>query len=355
MKLMEKLKKAGSIKHADVLSESSFFMAKDIIQTEIPALNIALSGSVSGGMTPGLTIIAGPSRHFKSMFGLLLVKAYLQKYSDAVCLFLDSEFGITPEYIKTMGIDTDRVLHIPIEHIEQLKFDIVKRLDEIERGDRVIIFIDSIGNLASKKEVDDALEEKSAADMTRAKQLKSLFRIMTPHFTTKDIPCVVVNHTYMEQTMYPRAIMSGGTGPMYSANTVFIIGKQQEKDGTEITGYNFIINVEKSRYVKEKSKIPVSVSFDGGISKWSGLLDVALESGHVVKPSNGWYSKVNVETGEIEDKKYRIKDVDSKEFWMSIVTSKSFSDFIKKKYQVAHGSIIKDEDILEEVEEALEE
>jgi RecA/RadA recombinase len=355
MKLMEKLKKAGSIKHADVLSESSFFMAKDIIQTEIPALNIALSGSVSGGMTPGLTIIAGPSRHFKSMFGLLLVKAYLQKYSDAVCLFLDSEFGITPEYIKTMGIDTDRVLHIPIEHIEQLKFDIVKRLDEIERGDRVIIFIDSIGNLASKKEVDDALEEKSAADMTRAKQLKSLFRIMTPHFTTKDIPCVVVNHTYMEQTMYPRAIMSGGTGPMYSANTVFIIGKQQEKDGTELTGYNFIINVEKSRYVKEKSKIPVSVSFDGGISKWSGLLDIALESGHVVKPSNGWYSKVNVETGEIEDKKYRIKDVDTKDFWMSIVTSKSFGDFIKKKYQVAHGSIIKDEEILSEVEEALEE
>jgi hypothetical protein len=38
-------------------------------------------------------------------------------------------------------------------------------------------------------------------------------------------------------------------------DNIFILGHQQEKDGTEIVGYNFIINVEKSRYVKEKSKI----------------------------------------------------------------------------------------------------
>ena len=117
------------------------------------------------------------------------------------------------------------------------------------------------------------------------------------------------------------------------------LGRQQEKEGTEIVGYNFIINVEKSRYVKEKSKIPVSVSFDGGISKWSGLLDIALESGHVVKPTNGWYSKVN-EDGEIEDKKYRIKETDTKEFWLPILKMKSFQEFIQNKYQIAHGEIM---------------
>jgi hypothetical protein len=154
----------------------------------------------------------------------------------------------------------------------------------------------------------------------------------------------------MEQGMFPKAIVSGGTGPYYSADNIFILGRQQEKEGTEIVGYNFIINVEKSRYVKEKSKIPVSVSFDGGISKWSGLLDIALESGHVIKPSNGWYSKVNVDTGEVEDKKYRIKDTDSKEFWMSIITSKSFNDFVVKKYQVGHGDIIRDDEIFEDLE-----
>jgi hypothetical protein len=103
--------------------------------------------------------------------------------------------------------------------------------------------------------------------------------------------------------------------------------------------------VEKSRYVKEKSKIPVSVSFNGGISRWSGLLDIALESGHVIKPSNGWYSKVDKESGEIEEKKWRIKDTDTKEFWMPVLKQASFIEFVKNRYQVAHDAILKDEDI----------
>lgn len=333
--LLLRMKKAGSIKTADTLSDSSFFNVKDVIKTEVPALNIALSGAIDGGLTPGLTIIAGPSRHFKSMFGLMMVKAYMAKYSDAVCLFIDSEFGITPDYIKSVGVDPERVLHIPVEHIEQLKFDLVKRLEEVKRGDKVIVFIDSIGNLASKKEVEDALEGKSAADMTRAKTLKSLFRIITPHFTTKDIPCIVVNHTYMEQSLYPKTIMSGGTGPMYSANQVFIIGKQQEKEGSELTGYNFVINVEKSRFVKEKSKIPIAVRFDGGLSRWSGLMDMALESEAVVKPSNGWYSRKDATTGEIESKKWRLAETETKDFWDDVLSCKSFQHWVKSKYQLS--------------------
>lgn len=347
--LMSRLKASGSIKLANVLGESAFFNKKDMVPTTIPALNIALSGRIDGGLTPGITFLAGPSKHFKSMFGLVMVRAYLDKYPDAICMFVDSEFGITPEYIKSMGIDTNRVLHVPVEHIEQLKFDISKRLEEINRGDRVIVFIDSIGNLASKKEVEDALEGKSAADMTRAKQLKSLFRIITPHFTTKDIPCVVINHTYMEQTMYPKAIMSGGTGPMYSANQVFIIGKQQAKDGTELTGFNFVINIEKSRYVKEKSKIPIEVSFEGGISKWSGLLDLAIASGHVIKPSNGWYSRVDGVTGEIDEKKYRAKDTNSKDFWMPVLRDKTFNEWIEKNFTLAHNDMMQYEDDIDEV------
>lgn len=209
-KLLDKMRKAGTIKHSNVLSESDFFNVKDSIPTEIPIINAALSGRLDGGLSSGLTFIAGESRNFKSLLGLMLVKAYLSKYEDSICLFYDSEFGITPEYIKSNGIDPDRVLHIPIEHLEQLKFDISKRLEEIERGDKVIIFVDSIGNLASKKEVEDALEEKSVADMSRAKTMKSLWRIVTPHLTTKDIPCVAINHTYQTMEMYSRPIMSGG-------------------------------------------------------------------------------------------------------------------------------------------------
>lgn len=342
--LLKRMKSVGTIKVASILSESSLFNAKDMITTPIPALNIALSGRIDGGLTPGLSIIAGPSRHFKSMFGLIMVRAYMQKYKDAICLYYDSEFGTTPEYNSSIGIDADRVLHIPIIHIEQLKFDISKRLEEIKRGDKIIIFIDSVGNLASKRESDNALSENSAEDMSRAKVLKSLFRIITPHLTLKDIPCIVINHVYNEMGMFPKTIMSGGQGPMLSSNQVFIIGKQQEKDGTELVGYNFIINVEKSRFVKEKSKIPIEVLFKGGISRWSGLLDIAIAVGGVIKPSNGWYSRVDMETGEIAKEKYRMKDTYTSEFWMPILKSKAFQAAVQEKYQVSSGSIIQEED-----------
>jgi RecA/RadA recombinase len=351
MSILDKIKKNSSVKESAILSKSKFFTNKDMITTSVPIINVALSGKLDGGLTPGLTMWAGPSKHFKTAFSLLMAKSYLDKYKDAALLFYDSEFGTPQSYFDSFGIDTNRVLHTPLTDIEQLKHDVMQQLTQLERGDKLIIVIDSIGNLASKKEVDDAVEGKSVADMSRAKQVKSLFRMVTPHLNLKDIPMVVVNHTYMEIGMFPKAIVGGGTGSYYSADNIFIIGRQQEKEGTEIIGYNFIINVEKSRYVKEKSKIPVTVSFDGGISRWSGLLDIAIESGHVIKPSNGWYSKVDKDTGEVEEKKYRIKDTDTKEFWLSIITSKSFQTYVEEKYRVAAAEIMQggEEDLFDDV------
>jgi RecA/RadA recombinase len=345
MSILDKIKKNSTIKDSAILSESKFFTKKDMIPTSIPIINVALSGRLDGGLTPGLTMWAGPSKHFKTAFSLLMAKSYLDKYEDAALLFYDSEFGTPQSYFESFGIDMDRVLHTPVTDIEQLKFDIMQQMQGIDRSERVMIVIDSIGNLASKKEVEDALDGKSVADMSRAKQLKSLFRMVTPHLTMKDIPMVVVNHTYKEIGLYPKDIVGGGTGSYYSADNIFILGRQQEKEGTELVGYNFIINVEKSRYVKEKSKIPVSVSFDGGISKWSGLLDLALESGHVIKPSNGWYQKKG------EDQKYRIKDTDAKEFWMPVLMDKTFYDFVKQKYCMGVSDIIQSDDLDKALEE----
>jgi RecA/RadA recombinase len=339
MSILDKIKKNSSIKESAILSKSKFFTQKDMIPTAVPAINIALSGKLDGGLTPGLTMWAGPSKHFKTAFSLLMAKSYLDKYDDAALLFYDSEFGTPQSYFDSFGIDTNRVLHTPLTDIEQLKFDVMNQLTNLERGDHLIIVIDSIGNLASKKEVEDALAEKSVADMSRAKQVKSLFRMVTPHLTMKDVPMIVVNHTYKEIGMFPKDIVGGGTGSYYSADNIFILGRQQEKEGTEITGYNFIINVEKSRYVKEKSKIPVNVMFDGGINKWSGLLDIALESKHVIKPSNGWYSKVD-EDGVVEEKKYREKETNSSAFWLPILKQKSFQQYVENRYRVAAGEIL---------------
>ncbi len=251
--LIEKLKKNSTIKETNILSDSKLFSTKDLIQTSVPALNVALSGRLDGGLTPGLTVFAGPSKHFKTAFAMMLAKSFQTKYEDGIILFYDSEFGAPQSYFENFGIDTAKVVHTPITDIEQLKHDVMNQLNELERKDHVMIIVDSVGNLASKKEVDDAIDGKSVADMTRAKQMKSLFRMITPHLTIKDIPMVVVNHTYMEIGMFPKAIVSGGTGIYYSADNIFIIGRQQEKQGTEVVGYNFIINVEKSRYVREKS------------------------------------------------------------------------------------------------------
>jgi len=333
MSLLEKLKKNTTIKDTAILAKSKFFAAKDMIQTKIPVVNVAFSGDLDGGFTPGLTMWAGPSKHFKTAFSLLMAKAYQDKYPESIVLFYDSEFGTPQNYFTSFGIDTDRVIHTPVTDVEQLKFDIMNQLSNIERGEKVMIVIDSIGNLASKKEVEDALDQKSVGDMTRAKQIKSLFRMVTPHLTLKDIPMVVVNHTYMEIGMFPKAIVGGGTGSYYSADNIYILGRQQEKDGTDLIGYNFIINVEKSRYVREKAKIPVTVRFDGGISKYSGLLEMALESGHVTKPNVGWYAKVDTKTGEVESKKWRIADTESPEFWDSILSNNSFKEWIRKNYQ----------------------
>jgi hypothetical protein len=232
----------------------------------------------------------------------------------------------------------------------------MSQLNSIERGDHVIIIVDSVGNLASKKEVEDALEGKSVADMSRAKQLKSLFRMVTPHLTIKDIPMVVVNHTYKEIGLYPKDILSGGTGIYYSSDNIFIIGRQQEKDGQELTGYNFIINVEKSRFVREKSKIPIEVSFEGGISRWSGLLDMALESGHIIKPSNGWYQKVDMNTGEIIDGKYRQKDTNTKEFWQPVLNDETFISWITKRYSISSvDGIMRDEISEQDIDAAYKE
>ena len=338
---MDKLQKNSRIKESSQLDKSKLFSNKDMVTTPVPMINVALSGDPSGGLSSGLTVLAGPSKHFKTSFGLLMAAAYLDKYEDAVLLFYDSEFGSPQQYFKSFGIDTSRVLHSPITNVEELKFDLISQLENIERDDKVIIMIDSVGNLASKKELEDAMNEKSVADMSRAKALKGLFRMTTPYLTMRDIPLIAVNHTYQEIGLFPKAVVSGGTGIYYSSDNIWIIGRQQEKKGTEITGYNFVINVEKSRFVREKSKIPISVTWEGGIETYSGLLDVAMEGGYVVKPQNGWYSKVDRSTGEVEDKKVRLAQTLEKDFWTDIFAKTDFEDYIKNKYEVGHADMIK--------------
>jgi RecA/RadA recombinase len=335
MSLLDKMLKSGAVKSSSILSKSSFFEEKNPIQTELPIVNIAFSGSLKGGLIPGLTVVAGQSKSFKTLLSLYCMKAYLDKFADGVALLYDSEYGITPEYLESYNIDTDRVIHIPVENVEELKFDITKRLDQIEKDDNVFVMIDSVGNLASKKEVDDAMNEKAVADMSRAKALKSLFRIVTPKLTARNIPLLAINHVYQEIGMFPKAIVSGGTGIYYSANQIFIITKSQEKDGTDLAGFKFTINIEKSRFVKEKSKLPFTVLYDSGIQKWSALFDLALEAGFIAKSTQGWYNLVDLDTGEIIEPRRRLKDIEKDDaFFEKLLDNDAFNVYIERKYKL---------------------
>ena len=350
--LMDKIKKNTTIMGTAMLKESKIFGNKDMITTPVPMINVALGGDIDGGLTPGLTVLAGPSKHFKTLFALVMGAAFLKKYEDGVVLFYDSEFGTPIKYFESLNIDMSRVVHTPITDIELLKQDIMVQLKGFDRKDKVMIIVDSVGNLASRKEVDDALDGKTVVDMTRAKAMKSLFRMVTPHLTIKDIPMITINHTYQTMEMFSKAVVSGGTGIYYSADTIWIIGRQQDKDDKtkQIDGYHFIINIEKSRYVREKSKIPISVSYEQGINRWSGFLELALEAKVIGKPLAGRYERIDAD-GVFFGPRYKEDDIISNDaFWEDILNTTNFRDWIREKYSVAGaGSLIQNS--LEEVGE----
>jgi len=341
--LSERLLKQSTVKMTDLLLDSSVFDPADAVPTAIPMVNVALSGSMDGGLMPGVTVLAGKSKMFKTGFALMLAAAFLKKHADGYILFYDSEFGSPPDYFHSFDIPLDRVVHTPVTELEELRHDLAVQLNGLTRKDKVFIIIDSIGNLPSHKEMEDATKGSDAGDMgLRAKVAKSVFRVVSGKANLKHIPVVVIAHTYGTMELYSKEVVAGGTGPYYSADNVWLIGRQQEKDkDNKVAGFNFIINVDKSRYVKERSKIPVSIAFDGGINRWSGLLAEAIEGGYVCKPGVGWYQEVDRFTGEATGTKMREADIEENgQFWTRIIQNTDFAEFVKNKYTLAGGLLI---------------
>jgi len=332
------------LKNTNALENSILTTMATPAVTDVMALNIALQGKIDGGLASGLTQIAGPSKHFKSLFGLILCKAYMDKYDDAVMLFYDSEFGASMTYFSSVGIDPDRVIHVPITTIEEFRSDFAQKTsgsdpNGIKRGEHVCVFVDSVGNLASLKETEDAETENSAADMTRAKVMKSAFRIATPRLGLLDIPMVVINHVYASMDRYAKDTVSGGTGIFLSSNDIWIVGKAQEKDAKtkELKGFTYNIRIEKSRVVQEGLKVPILVTYEKGLSKYSGLFELGRDLGSIESPSLGWYSRVLVdeETGElIEDKKWRKKEIDAneEEFYSGLIEQTDFAKRVERAF-----------------------
>lgn len=350
MALRDKFIKNTKLKHTKPLNSSILTEEMEPIVTDVPALNIAFSGKIDGGLIPGFNQIVGPSKHFKTSFGLVTVAAFLKQFDDGIVLFYDSEFGASMKYFDQFGITEElreRIVHIPFQNLEELKFDLIGQLDEIERGEHVMIFVDSIGLSASKKEVDDALAEKSSADMTRAKQLSSISRIITPILTIKKIYCLVINHIYMTQEMFSKAVVSGGEKLLLASNSVLLLGRSKEKDSdNELCGYTFTIKIMKSRIVKEETKVPVTVTWTGGIHKWSGLMDIAaaLEIIEETKISRSKAYKFVTKSGKELIVKASELDVND-EFWEAVIKESDFKRMIEQVY-ISGGSGAKVEQLM---------
>src|ERR1035437_2548211 len=228
--LRQRILKNTTLDDTAMLEDSVIFEKKDMIPTAVPMMNIALSGLFNGGLLPGTTMIAGPSKHFKTLFGLLLIASFLTKYPDGVVLFYDSEFGTPKNYFKIFNINESNIIHSPVAVVEDFTHDILTQVNAIKKGEHVMIFIDSIGNLASSKELADATAGNDKNDMTRAKKIKALFRMITSKVVLRGIPMVIVNHTYKTQETYSKDVTGGGTSPIYNSNDIWIVGRRQDKE-----------------------------------------------------------------------------------------------------------------------------
>jgi len=331
--LFEKLASLNTLgKTADVLSNSKFFQ-EEFHDTKIPALNLALSAKLDGGFSRGSTLISGDSKTFKSMFMLVMASAYLKENPDAWFIYYDNEFGTNKGSMESVGIDTSRVYHKPIDTIENLKIDLAQLLKGLDETDDVIIGIDSLGAIASNKEVEDAEDGKTVTDMTRAKSLKSFWRIINPQLNVKNIPLIAIGQTYSTQETYSKDVIGGGKGMVYFPNNIWLVRKQVIKDTStkEILGSFFNVNVFKGRLVKEGSVFPIEITHEKGIDKYSALLDIALKLGYVEKPKVGWFTHKGV------SKNYRRKQTSTEEFWKDILNNPDFKSDVEKLY--ALGSL----------------
>lgn len=335
--MMERILKNSTTKYTNLIENSIIWNRDDeFIPTKIPMLNVALSGKLDGGLSSGITQLAGPSKHFKTLYALHMVEAFQQKYPDGIVIFYDSEFGTPKKYFNRFEFDLSKWIHSPMGKVEDLRHDISKQLDDFKQNgmsERVMVLIDSVGNLASKKEVNDAIEGKDKADMTRAKAIKSLTRIICVDLKLLNIPCVIVNHSYKSQDFIPKEVPSGGTGIEYNSDSILLIGRKQEKDKTDLIGYQFTIKEQKSRFVKEGKKIPITVTWDEGIHKYSGLSEIAEKLGIIERiklPGKGGPKGFRFKDMEIDA---RMEDTDD-EFWAYVIENSDLKEKIAKEYCV---------------------
>ena len=252
------------------------------IDTGSHIFNALLSGSIHGGLPSNkITALAGESATGKTFFLMGIVKSFLDSDPNAGVIYFESESAITKQMIVDRGIDPKRMVMMPVTTVQQFRTQALRVLDmylEKDESDRQPMFLclDSLGMLSTTKEVEDTAEGKETRDMTRAQVLKAAFRVLTLKLGRAKVPMVVTNHTYdVVGSMFPTKEMGGGSGLKYAASSIVYLSKRKEKDGTEVVGNIIHCKNHKSRLTKENKMVDVRLTYDKGLDRYYGLLELA--------------------------------------------------------------------------------
>ena len=284
--LKQIIKETGN-EYASLVSEG--VEAGDVdtfIDTGSHIFNAVLSGSIYGGIPSNkITALAGESATGKTFFVLGMVKHFLDSNPDAGVIYFESESALTKQLIEDRGIDSERMIIMPVTTVQEFRTQALTVLDkymEQNEADRKPIFmvLDSLGMLSTTKEVEDTADGKETRDMTRAQVLKAAFRVLTLKLGRAKVPMVITNHTYDVVGAYmPTKEMGGGSGLKYAASTIIYLSKKKDKEGTEVVGNIIHCKTQKSRLSKENMMVDVRLRYDSGLDKYYGLLDLAVKHG----------------------------------------------------------------------------
>jgi RecA/RadA recombinase len=256
--------------------------------------NALVSGSLFGGLPANkVTALAGESSTGKTFFALSVVRNFLAANPTGGVIYFESESAISREMIETRGIDSKRMIIMPVGTIEEFRTQACRILDKYmkePKDERVpmLFVLDSLGMLSTSKEMEDVANDKQVRDMTKSQLIKGAFRVLTLKLGQANVPMIVTNHTYDVIGSYvPTKEMGGGTGLKYAASTIIYLGKKKEKDGTEVVGNIIKCEAKKSRLTKEGSKVETRLYFDErGLDRYYGLLELGEEHGVFTRKGN---------------------------------------------------------------------
>ena len=262
------------------------------IDTGSYIFNGLVSGSIQGGV-PGnkITAIAGESSTGKTFFCLGMVQSFLERNPNGGVIYFESESAISKDLIENRGIDSSRMILVPVSTVQEFRTQSIKILDKyLEQKEQqpMLMVLDSLGMLSTTKEVEDSEAGKETRDMTRAQVVKSIFRVLTLKLGKANVPLIVTNHTYDVVGAYmPTKEMGGGSGLKYAASNIIYLSKSKEKDGKEVIGNIIKAKLVKSRSAKENSQVAVRLFYDErGLDRYYGLLDLGEKHGVFQRKGN---------------------------------------------------------------------